>query len=613
VAKAGPRGEELRRTILPIMVELSRESSKNRSKHVCRRLVAEAYVEAGDLTAARENIDQLLNLTPKLPFHQVTPLTQIAWRELAAGNKDAATAAMEQALKLAPELPQVSRLTFDATTDLAALLFVLGRAANAQSLMTSDSVLPTGSNGTLSALSRRVHLLQSFDFDEAAASLPVIPWKSPQWVVTTLTLVLRGHAEKGVEWLKRAPDAATKADCWAVWGDAVVAANASGAAKQDEPITAAIKGEAPTTQARVWARVAAARLTAKEPAAAKRAAEQANTALQAVPLPSNFVLLEMKEFIKQPLPDATAPRLNAIAAAEVARTQTLLGQTESAAKTLTAALQHLRGHAPTALAAGKLFEATSRDVNSVRAQLRKDLNLKTDDKVQQALTNYRDKCRSAFDAGTARFKLQTEILMTAVDWPLVDAVWMEATAHATEGTPDEEREDFLKTALSVRLGQRLRAAGELDQARQCENAVTTGEFTDLRDSLQRETAEIAAKGENIARIAQKLGAIQASATEGSKTASDDTEWPLLWALRLACRVAKSGKTDTAFDLISGFTTDMLAREEGYEMLAAMTAKDPAAGEQIWKKYRPSLMSPTEKIAVFRGLCAGLTASLSTHR
>ncbi len=603
-------GEKLRAAILPVIVELSRETTKNRSKHFCRRLVAEAYIEAGDPKAAQENIDQLLKLLPKLVYHQVPPFTQLAWRELAAGNADAAKTAMDTAWKAAPELPGISRLTFDATTDLAALLFVSGRTEDAQSLMKTDSVLPSGSSGTLAVLARRSRLLHSYDLDEAAVTLPVIPWKSPQWVATTMILVLRGHATKGVEWLKLAPDAQTKADCWAMWGDSVVAANSADMASQDEPILAAVKEESPATQARVWARVAAARLAAKQPAAANKAAANAATALNAVPVPTNFVLLEMKELMKLQLTDATGPRLNAIAAAEVARSQTLLGQNDLAAKTLAASLQHLRGQAPCPFAAGKLFDATSRDANSVKAQLKTALNLKTKDQEQLALTTYREKCRLAFDASNARFALQTEILKAAVDWPLVDAVWTEASAHSAEGTADEAREDFLKTNLSVRLGQRLRLAGKTDQARQCENFVTTGELTDVRDTLQRETAEAIQKSGDVASIAQRLAAYEFKPDEGEKVSTEDPEWTLLWGLRLACRLAKAGKTDKAFELVSGFTKDMLWREEGYEMLAAITAKNPAAAEPIWKKYRPTLLTPTEKIAIFRGLCAGLSSSLA---
>lgn len=609
-ANAPSPSAELRRAILPVIVDLSRESSKNRSKHVCRRLAAEAYVEAGDFPAAQENINQLLTLLPKLAYHQVLPLTQMAWRELAAGNADAAKTAMESAWKASPELPRVSRLTFDSTTDLAALMFVSGRVADAQSLMKRDSVLPSGSNGTLAALSRRSYLLRSFNFDESATTLPVIPWKSPQWVVTTTTLVLRGHADKAAEWLKLAPDAHTKADCWAAWGESVVAANFQESASKDEPITAAVKNESSATKARVWARVAAARFAAKQLESAKSAAANAVTAMEAVPLPKNFVMPEMKEVMKLELADAIAPQLNAIAAAELARTQTLLGQTPAAAKSLAASLQHLRGHAPCPFVAGKLFEATSRDFNSVKAQLKTALNLKTEDRVQQALTTYRANCRSAFDAANVRFALQTEILKAAVDWPLVDAVWAEASAHSAEGTPDDVREDFLKTNLSVRLGQRLRAAGKTDQARKCENEVTVGELTDVRDTMQRETAEEVAKGGDLLSVAKRLASHQIRLADGERIYTEDTEWTQLWGLRLACRLAKSGKTDQAFTLIGGFTKDMLWREDGYEVLSAMIASDPVAAEAIWKKYRSSLLTPTEKIAIFRGLCAGLSSSIA---
>ncbi|TXT21925.1 MAG: hypothetical protein FD138_3912, partial [Planctomycetota bacterium] len=114
---------------------------------------------------------------------------------------------------------------------------------------------------------------------------------------------------------------------------------------------------------------------------------------------------------------------------------------------------------------------------------------------------------------------------------------------------------------------------------------------------------------DVGSVAQKLSAYQPTKSEGEKVSTEDTDWPLLWGLRLACRLAKAGKTEQAFDLVSGFK-DMLWREEGYEMLTAIVAKDPAAADPLWKKYRPSLLAPTEKIAIFRGLCAGLSASLA---
>lgn len=613
-AKAKPRGEELRTSVLSALVDVARVTEKNRSKHFCRRLAAEAFVEAGDLKAARENIDQLLNLSPKLPFHQVSPLTQIAWRELVAGNADGAKEALDAAWKTAPALPAVSQLTFDAKTDLAAALFVAGRFDDARSLLKNENMLPSGSSGTLAVLSRHAHLSRSFDLDLTAESLPVVAWKSPTWVVTTLTLVLHGHPDKALDFAKLSPDAETKAECFAAWGNAVVALGSSNPASQDDAITAAVNSESPATQARVWARVAIARLVGQQKDAANRALAKASAAMKSVPLPQDFAVPDMKEMLKLDLDDAVAPKLNALAAAELARAQTQLGQTKPAAESLSAALQHLRGQAPSSFVASQLFEATSpssREINTVKAQLKKALDLKTDDKVNQALTNYRAKCRLMLDAANARFNLQTEILKAAVDWPLVDAVWNEATARSGESTPPERREEFLKTNLSVRLGQRLRAAGEIEQARQCEAAVTANDLTDARDALQRETAAAAEKGD-VAAVAQKLGAYQPAKAEGAKASTEDTDWPLLWGLRLASRRAKAGKTDQAFDLVGGFK-DMLWREEGFEILAAFVAKDPAAAEPIWKKYRPSLLSPTEKMSIFRGLCAGLTASLEAKR
>ena len=601
---AKERGLELRSQILPAMVEISRISENNRSKQYCRRLSAEAYVEAGDLKLARENIDQLVKLDKNLRFHRVIPLTQIAWKELAAGNAEAAKTALDEAAAAAAELPDFGRLTFDASTDLAALLFSQSRTKEAQALMQKNS-LPPGSSGTLSASLRRARLLQSFNVDEAAKAVPVIPWKSPQWVVTAITLVLRGHSDQGLAWSKLAPDAETKADCLAAWGDAIVVAPKSAAVENDEPIAAAVRNESPALQARVWSRVATARAGIQQKAAAARALSNAVTAFKSIPLPDNFVLPDMKQITRLELPDALQPRLNAIAAAEVTRAQAVLGDNEAATNSLTAALQHLRGHAPCSIAAQSRFDAIANDTNEVKAQLKKVLELKTEDQIRQAVNQYRGKCRTALDAANARFALQTEILKAAVEWSMVDAVWTEATANSTEATPEETRENFLNSNLSVRLGLRLRAAGQANQARLCETAATNGEFSDAREALERETAEATAKGD-VAVVARRLVAYQPVKAEGQRTSTEDTDWPLLWALRLISQLGNAGKSDKAFELAVAFS-DKLWREEGYELAAALTVRDLNAVEPLWKKYRTSGLTPTEKIAIFRGFCGGLSA------
>lgn len=609
-ADAKPRGADVRAKILSAMVDVSRVSEKNRSKQYCRRMTAEAYVEAGDLAAARENIDQLVKLSQKLSFHRALPLTQMAWHELSAGHTDSAKTITDEAAKAATELPAVGRLTFDTTTDLAALQFVLGRSNAAQALLKQEHTLPSGSSGSLAVLTRRVQQLRTFDLDQAAKTLPLVPWKSPAWVMTTMTLVLRGYPDKAVEWIALSPNSEVKADCLAAWGDVLVASNKSDAASQDEVISKAINQEAVPLQARVWAVVAQARSLAKQSDAAIRAAANADRLLKSVELPKDFVMPDLKGIQQLELPDATLPKLNAIAAAELARAQALLGQEQEAGVSLAAALQHLRGHAPSPVAAAKLFEATSRDINGVKAQLKQTLDLKTADRVQDAYTIHRAKCLAAFDAANARFALQTELLKAAVDWPLLNAVWKEATARATANTPIENREEFLNTDLSVRLGQRLRAANKIEQARLCENAVTMNELQDTRELLQRKLATAVEKGD-VLDVARQLSAYQPAKPEGARTSTEDADWPLLWGLRLACRLAKSGQTEKAFELVEGFRDNILWREDGFEMLSALTGTDPAAAEQTFAKYRSSSLTPTERIAVFRGLCAGLTAALST--
>ena len=105
-----------------------------------------------------------------------------------------------------------------------------------------------------------------------------------------------------------------------------------------------------------------------------------------------------------------------------------------------------------------------------------------------------------------------------------------------------------------------------------------------------------------ATVAKRLAAYQPTKAEGQKVSNEDSDWSLLWSLRLACRLAKQRQIDKAFELIAAFP-DMLWREEGFELLSAFAAQHGHA-EPLWKKYKATLLAPTEKIAIFRGLCAG---------
>ncbi len=595
---------ELRALVLPKMVKLSLQEEKNRSKPFCRRLVAEAFVEAGDIPAAQKNIEQLLKVAQKFPYHQVPPLVQMAWRERQLGNVEAAQAALDRAFKARTDLSDESRLTFDTRTDLAALLFVTGRSDEAVSLM-DGKPLPLGSSGLLSAVSRRASLLNSFDVTEAVVSLPVISWKSPQWVVTTITLVLRGHPDHGLNWAKLAPDLESQAECFAAWGDAIVV-SPKPSVGADEAIQSSIRLETPAVRARVWARVATARLAAKQKDAAGKAVAQAAVALKEIALPTDFVLPELKELTRLQITDSPSPRVNAISAAEVARAQALIGQTRQAGESLNAAMQHVRGHAPSLFVAQRRYEEISREAERVRADLKKALDLKTNDQIQQALTGYRGKMRSLLDGATARQSLQVDILKSACDWPLLEAAWAVAVDRDDDATPEESREQFLKTNLAVRLAHRLRAAGKTDLAGRCDKSVITGSLIDARDVIERETAEALNKSE-LMSVADRLANYQPAKADKDQTVVEDADWPQLWLLRLATQLSRSGQSDKALELIAS-VPDMqkLWREEGYQLLAALIAKSPAAAESLWKKYNSSLLSATEQVAMFRGLCNGLS-------
>ena len=129
---------------------------------------------------------------------------------------------------------------------------------------------------------------------------------------------------------------------------------------------------------------------------------------------------------------------------------------------------------------------------------------------------------------------------------------------------------------------------------------------DARDVIERETAEALNKGE-LMSVADRLANYQPAKADKDQTVVEDADWPQLWLLRLATQLSRSGQSDKALELIAS-VPDMqkLWREEGYQLLAALIAKSPAAAESLWKKYNSSLLSATEQVAMFRGLCNGLS-------
>jgi hypothetical protein len=214
--------------------------------------------------------------------------------------------------------------------------------------------------------------------------------------------------------------------------------------------------------------------------------------------------------------------------------------------------------------------------------------------------------RSLLDASHGRQSLQVDILKSALDWPLVDAVWSAVVARDEESTPEETREQFLKTNLAVRLAQRLRTAKKNDLARRCETAITEGNLTDARDVVERETADALEKDDLIG-IANRLGNYQPPKDEKKQPIAEDADWPLLWLLRLATQLSRSGKSDKAFELVANLPEGQnLWREESYQLLAALTGKSPDAAELLLKRHRSSLIPATEKISLLRGLCYGLS-------
>lgn len=585
---------QIRERALEDMIKTSLQSARNRSKPFCRQLTAEAYAISGNLEGARQQLEALKRVGGDVPYYQVIPQTEIGWQELERGQSDAARQTAATAWDAAQKLPRVGRGSVDAAMALAALLVAVDRTADAKTLIQKHQP----ENAALAELSALVRIAQerrTFNVDAAAAHVPLQPWTAPQWVAVTLGLVARDRADLALTWAGEAPSEESRSECIAAWGEAIAAVPERGkSAASSEKLQQATQKLPPAGKARVFARVAAVQLAAGNRAAAEQSLETARGALNEIspPAPSQFP--EMKRVLAFNLPDPVPLRMAAIAAAEIARAEAQLGNAEAAWNSMTTALKFTRAMAPSPSGMRDRRKEVEEGGLAFRETLKRGLELKNDDEVRRALSNYRKKVIDLADASEARFRLQTELLAEAAEWGLQDQVWGEVVARA-EHSDANEREPYLATTLPDQLVGIYKEAGASDKVRTVEAALQGAKpAQNARAELRRATNRMIDSGE----LKQAAARISQS--------TEDEAWRQQWALRLACRLASRDAPKRAMEFVAALN-DLLLREEAYDLCAAIASRN-GHSRMIWDYIQAVELTATEEISLYRGLVAGISAA-----
>ena len=580
--------EELIKSALKQLKDSSLANEKQRSKPFCRQLAAEANAVTGNVVAAREHLEQLIKVGPEVSYYRIVPLLDLFWIELNSGNKKEAATTLKNAMSEVPKIPKFGRTRLEIAGRLAASLAAAGRIPEALTMLTSFQ-----SADSEAQLAARLQMATDGRVARLSDTASVLPWKFPQAVAATASLINRGDLKTAAAWAAAQLTDDAKAECLAIWAQEIAHREApAGEADFDGTIATAIERLEPPFAARIWARAGCGRLLAKDRAGVEAAIKLAQEKLATVSVPADLTMPDVKAVQRFKLPPAESLLQAATAAGEIAFLQAqTLGTKADAEKSLDLALSYVRATAPTnAAAQQRQADANSLGPGGLRDLLKKELKLKSDDEARTAAGTYNRVLNKIVEASQQRFDIETQLLsrLRGAGVGLNSKVWI---IVSTRSTADDinQRDNFFATGLPGELVEGLKGTDE-ERAilgawglRSREPAPPRPAFVEFNDLLKTNVS---------------------SAVEFVQTVDTKLNRREEVLLRTASRLSTTGKLSTAFQFISKLD-DMVAREDCYRLAAALAAQR-GESEVVWKQVS-LVQQHTEKSALCRGLVAGLQA------
>ena len=586
--KAVQSNDELMKSALKQMKDSSLAAEKQRSKPYCRQLAAEANAVTGNASTAREHLEQLSKVGPAVTYYRVIPLLDLFWGEFKAGDKAGAMKTLNGAVSEIAKLPKFGRTRLEIVGRVIAALAAADRIPEALTMLSTFQ-----SSEPEAQLAARLQMATDGKLGRLVDSNSVLPWKNPQAIAATSSLIARDQMSAAVAWIAAHTNEEAKAECLSVWAQETAFRNAAkGELDADGTIAAAVEKLAPAFAARVWARAGCGRVLAKDQAGAAAAARLAQEKLAAISIPAEPAMPSIKQTVKFPKEMPTAEPLfqAAVAAGELAFLQIQSKETKAdAEKSLDQALSFVRATAPTfAAAQPRQDEAERLGSAGLLKLLKQELKLKSDDEARTAASNYKRALTEIADASQRKFAIETELLsrLRGAGVGLNEKVWI---VVSTRSTADDiyHRENFFATPLPGELIEGLKGTSE-EQAilgawslRSKAPAPPRPALVELNDLLKS----------NLPAAAEFVQSID------NKTSRRDE---LL--LRTASLLPTLNQLSTAFQFI-GKLEDPLAREECYRFAAALGAQR-GQSDEVWKQVSV-VPQNTEKVALCRGLIAGL--------
>ena len=580
----------LKPNILAAMVKVARERERNR-KAFCRRMSAEAYAVNGQQEEMQQQLVQLGKVGASLKYYGITALTEMVWQQRASGDSAAASQSLEEAMKLAENLPEYGLFALQASTELAVLLIVNDRVDDAVRLIGDQK--DGGQAAQFTTMMVRATLTNSYNMDALASRQPLQAWNSPSWLLVTVGLATRGEIDRAVAWVNSAPSPAIKLDCIIAFAETV--ANNSDQRSKVDGLLSSLSNE---SQALVLARMAASTANASE---AKPLLDRASAALAKISVPTPIRLGTIKEVYGLTIPNDVPLRNGSLAAAEIVRAHVMSGSLDTVAESLTKSMQLARAIGPSQAAIRlKLEDFSKNGKQFIRPQIKAEFSLESDQEAERYVTMYRQQCRRLEQAADARFDLQVTLLRRAAEWGLIGQVWNYAKSSSSNSDINQ-KEMFNESSLMPQLLALAKAAGD-SSAAEIEAASTGGQL-DVKDAIRVQTQALVASGtiEDASKASQSLARMPINPE--ADDADIEKAWRDTWIMTLASRLVNSGNIRASVFFV-GNIKDQLLREQAFLHTAA-NATLRGNGEEVWDIMSKSNRLPTEKAATYRGLIAGL--------
>ena len=586
--KTALSNDELIKSVLKQMKDSSLAAERQRSKPYCRQSAAEANAVTGNAVAAREHLEQLSKVGPAVSYYRIIPLLDLFWGEFKAGDKSAATKTLNSALSEIAKLPKFGRTRLEIIGRTVAALAAADRIPEALTMLSGFQ-----SSEPEAQLAARLQMATDGKLGRLVDSNSVLPWKNPQAVAATSSLIARDQLAAAAAWAGAQTSDEAKAECLSVWAQEIAFRKAAqGEADANGIIAAAVEKLAPAFAARVWTRAGCVRVLAKDQPGAVAAAQLAQEKLATFSIPAEPAMPPIKQTQKFPKDMPTADPLfqAAVAAGELAFLQIQAKETRpDAEKSLDQALAFARATAPTfAAAQQRQDEAERLGPVGLRDLMKKEMRLKSDDEARTAASNYKRALSEIVDASTQKFTIETQLLLRlcSAGVGLYEKVWI---IVSTRSTADDinRRENFFATELPGELIEGLKGTPE-------EQAILGAWGLRSKSPAPPRPALIELNGLLKSNVAAAVDFVQSIDNKTSRR--DDL------LLRMASLLPTANELPTTFQFI-GKLDDLVAREECYRFAAALAAQR-GQSDEVWKQVSV-VQQNTEKVALCRGLIAGL--------